>query len=140
MKLTPEDETLIVALAPDISMREIATKFEVTEYHIRKVYEKHGIKAKPRLVGSKTEKIYALVIQGKSNAEIAELLDCDESNVRQVKLKRGIMTPRKGADVDAYKKKCADVDHLRDGGMQLSEAVKCVGIAPNTYQKYRDKR
>lgn len=138
MKYLTHDHYLICELSKDLAVSVIAEKFELSVYEVKKILKTYGIEARKNRI-TKGDKIYALIMQGKSDEEIADILDCDTSHVRQVKIKHGINSGRKGPDIEAYKKKCADVDHLRKNGMALSEAVACINIAPNTYQKYRDK-
>lgn len=138
MKYLTNDHYLICELSKDLAVSVIAEKFEISAYEVKKILKTYGIEARKNRI-TKGDKIYALIMQGKSDEEISDILDCDTSHVRQVKIKHGINSGRKGPDIEAYKKKCADVDHLRISGVALSEAVVCINIAPNTYQKYRDK-
>lgn len=138
MNYANHDHYLICELSKDLPVYEIAEKFELSQYAVKKILLSYGIEPAAKKRKTKADKIYDLILDGKSNEEIADLMDCDTSHVRQVKMLRGMKSSRKQPDVKLYKKQCADVDHLRSHGMTTVDACKNVGITKGKYQVYRD--
>lgn len=138
MNYANHDHYLICELSKDLPVYEIAEKFELSQYTVKKILLSYGIEPTAKKRKTKADKIYDLILEGKSNEEIADLMDCDASHVRQVKMLRGMKSERKKPDVKLYKKQCADVDHLRSHGMTSADACNNVGITYNKYQMYRD--
>jgi len=138
MNYANHDHYLICELSKDLPVYEIAEKFEMSQYMIKKILISYGIEPAAKKRKSKADQIYEMILNGMSNEEIVDIVGGDLSYVRQVKMTHGIKTGRKKPDVTLYKKQCSKVDRYRSHGMTTKDACASVGITYSKYKMYRD--